>query len=111
MDGLQQDLFGLVWCNPPYGSETGLWLDKCAEHKNGIALVFARTSTKWFHRIAPTADLICFINKRLKFINAKTMKPAGSASADSMFLAWGGNASQVVLQSNLGLCFKGIEVK
>ena len=25
-DGLTQLWYGFVWCNPPYGRETGLWL-------------------------------------------------------------------------------------
>ncbi|ELA9844203.1 hypothetical protein QRL16_001930 [Vibrio parahaemolyticus] len=27
-DGLMQDWFGFVWCNPPYGSQTQHWLKK-----------------------------------------------------------------------------------
>jgi hypothetical protein len=49
-DGLNKEWHGRVWCNPPYGRETFLWLDKLAEHKNGTALIFARTETIGFHR-------------------------------------------------------------
>lgn len=47
-DGLNQEWNGSVWCNPPYGKEAVKWLEKCAEHNNCIALVFARTETKMF---------------------------------------------------------------
>ena len=47
-DGLAQEWEGRVWCNPPYGRETGKWLNRCAAHGNAIALIFARTETKMF---------------------------------------------------------------
>lgn len=47
-DGMSKKWEGRVFCNPPYGTQTKHWLDKCAEHGNCIALVFARTETKMF---------------------------------------------------------------
>ena len=47
-DGLQLPWFGRIWLNPPYGQQTGLWLDRLSRHGNGIALVFARTETAMF---------------------------------------------------------------
>ena len=41
-NGLVQPWDGRIWCNPPYGTETGRWLARMAEHGNGIALIFAR---------------------------------------------------------------------
>lgn len=37
-DGLAQDWFGLVWCNPPY-SKPKPWIEKFIAHNNGIMLV------------------------------------------------------------------------
>lgn len=37
-----------IWCNPPYGTQTKVWLAKMSEHRNGIALIFARTDTIMF---------------------------------------------------------------
>jgi hypothetical protein len=42
-NGLAQPWVGRVWCNPPYGLETARWLNRMAQHGNGIALIFART--------------------------------------------------------------------
>ena len=67
-NGLSKDWFDLIWCNPPYGKETFIWLNKLAEHGNGIALIFARTETKGFHReIWEKAHSIFFFKGRLRF--------------------------------------------
>jgi len=39
-NGLDKEWFGRVWCNPPYGRETFVWLSKLASHGNGVALIF-----------------------------------------------------------------------
>ena len=102
-DGLSQQWDGLVWCNPPYGTQTGAWLKKMKEHNNGIALVFARTGTKWWHETVTSASLVCFISGRLKFIDGNTGQPGGSAGADSVLIAWGQQAKELLLNSGLGL--------
>lgn len=34
-DGLSQEWYGTVWCNPPYGRAIGAWVRKCAESNPG----------------------------------------------------------------------------
>ena len=99
-DGLKLPWQGKIWCNPPYGAETKKWLKRMNEHRNGIALVFARPDTDWFHAYAAKADAILFIKGRIKFVDKsgnpplvldkKTgeMKPSGPG-AGSMLIAWG----------------------
>lgn len=67
---------GFCWMNPPFGgrNEIGKWLDKMAEHGNGIALTPDRTSAGWWQKAAVEADAILFINGKVKFI-----RPDGSA--------------------------------
>ena len=92
IDGLSQPWNGLVWCNPPYGKYTGSWLKRMSEHKNGIALVFARTDCRWYHDYVTTADAILFLKGRIKFVDGLGMTGGGGAGAGSMLIAWGETA-------------------
>lgn len=81
VDGLVQDWSGeVVWCNPPYGREIGKWVKKCAEEskKNNttvVALLPARTDTKWFHEYIYRRAEVVFLRGRLKFGDAKNSAP------------------------------------
>jgi hypothetical protein len=57
-----------IWLNPPYGKETDAWLEKMSTHRNGIALIFARTETAtWQTWVWPFAHSILFLDGRLFF--------------------------------------------
>lgn len=87
-DGLNQPWVGRVFCNPPYGSKTGDWLKKCAEHKNCTALIFARTETRmFFDHIWPCATAILFIKGRLAFYHV-TGVAGDAAGAPSCLITW-----------------------
>jgi hypothetical protein len=89
-DGLYLPWEGRVWCNPPYGSETGRWLNKLAEHGNGIALIFARTETKmFFEHVWDKAEGVLFIEGRLFFYNSDGTKAKANAGAPSCLVAYG----------------------
>ena len=97
-DGLKYDWFGRVWLNPPYGKQTGQWLDKLQEHGNGIALVFARTETKWYQRLKP--DLTFFLSGRIKFLKPDFTEST-NAGHGSMLLCFGRKNVAAVLASDL----------
>ena len=105
-DGRLMPWHGNVFCNPPYGQDTATWLEKLALHGRGVALVFARTDTKWFHRFAADADAICFIEGRIKFI-----KPDGSSGdtpgAGSMLVIYGDDNVQSIVTADIGLVMRG----
>ena len=62
------------YCNPPYGREISNWIELM--QGNGVALLPARTDTKWFHDlILPKAHEIRFIKGRLKFDDCKNSAP------------------------------------
>lgn len=100
-DGLDQDWYGFVWCNPPYGSETHRWLYRMNKHANGIALIFARTDTETFHDFAFSADAILFIKGRLSFYRVDGVKSDKQAGAPSCLLAWGDEAVKRLENSNI----------
>jgi hypothetical protein len=70
-DGLERDWFGFVWLNPPYGRGVlPLWVEKFADHGNGIALVPERTSTAWWQALVSRADMILCVKSKIPFSNA-----------------------------------------
>jgi len=94
-DGLSKNWFGRVWCNPPYGTQTGKWLHALSNHGNGIALIFARTETRmFFDYIWDKADALYFIKGRLRFYNVDGTPGNNTAGAPSVLVAYGKNNIQ-----------------
>ena len=104
-DGLAQKWQGTVWMNPPYGRFTSNWLEKFIKHRDGIALVFARTDTLWFHNLALKADALIFTKGRLAFINPERNDTTTSASG-SLFIACGEKSVNALEKSDLGWFIK-----
>lgn len=74
-DGLKKDWSDeVVFMNPPYGREIGKWVAKVAEG-GGVALLPARTDTRWFHDYIYGKAKIRFIKGRLKFGGHKNSAP------------------------------------
>lgn len=102
-DGLQSKWFGNVWLNPPYGKQTSEWLAKMHEHRNGVALVFARTDCKWFHDYIAKSDAILFLKGRVKFVDGLGATGGSGAGSGSMLAAWGEpNVSAIRAMSDVG---------
>jgi hypothetical protein len=82
-NGLQQPWHGRVFMNPPYGREIDAWIEKlvteveCGNVTEAIALVPARTDTRWFGRLRDY--VCCFIAGRLVFIGNEDPAPFPSA--------------------------------
>ena len=80
-DGLSKPWEGRIWLNPPYGAETFKWMEQLAKHRNGLALIFARTETRGFHsEIWDKAHSVFFFKGRLRFFHV-TGKRGGTANA------------------------------
>ncbi len=89
-NGLMQKWTGRVWLNPPYGTQTKLWLAKMAGHGNGIALIYARTETQMFFRyIWQAADGIMFLRRRLRFYTMNGEPAKAPCGAPSVLVAYG----------------------
>lgn len=71
-DGLLQNWGGhTVWCNPPYSNVKG-WMRKCyyeghRPNTTVVALVFAKTDTRWWWNYVQHKCEIRFVKGRLKF--------------------------------------------
>lgn len=104
-NGLAVPWQGRVWLNPPYGPQTGLWLGKLADHGDGVALVFARTDTRWFQSCAARAQVVCMVEGRIRFVQPNGQR-AGTAGAPSCLLAYGDECADAVSSCGLGLTFE-----
>lgn len=77
------------WVNPPYGPETGAWLDKLSRHGSGTALIFARTETEaWHSFVWPHAHSIFFFNQRLWFHHADGTRGKSNAGGPSALISY-----------------------
>lgn len=94
---------GRAFVNPPYGPLVPRFLDRLAEHGDGIALVFARTETRWAQKHLRLADAVVFMSDRLYFVRADGFK--GRAGAGSMLLVYGRKNVDPVLEAKLGVAF------
>lgn len=91
-DGLTCDWSGRVWLNPPYGNEAEKWLNKLADHGDGISLIFARTETRsFFKEVWGKASALLFIEGRLHFHDINGVKASANAGAPSVLVAYGQN--------------------
>lgn len=104
---LEQDWYGFVWMNPPFGKRNGLepWLAKFFEHDHGIALTPDRTSAPWFQKYARQAKALLFLPK-VRFI-----RPDGSEGKSpgcgTVLMAAGSRANRALINAaSLGLYAK-----
>lgn len=75
---------GLAYVNPPYGRELPKWIAKMALEGGAgaeiIALIPARPDTRaWQRDIRGTADRVCFLAGRIRFVGAPAAAPFPSA--------------------------------
>ena len=84
-NGLDEDWSGHnVFMNPPYGRQIKHWIKKAyeegqKENTTVIALIPARTDTRYWHDYVMHADSIFFVKGRLKFGNGENSAPFPSA--------------------------------
>ena len=101
-DGLALPWGGMVWLNPPYGSEAWTWLDRLADHGKGIALVFARTETAGFvEQVWGKADAVLFLHGRLHFHYPDGTRAPANSGAPSCLVAYGREAAERLERSGL----------
>ncbi len=92
-DGLMLPWEGLVFCNPPYGPQTGKWLGRCADHGNALALVFARTETRTFvETVWRSATAVFFLHGRPHFHLPTGERARGNSGGPLALIAYGPRA-------------------
>jgi phage N-6-adenine-methyltransferase len=84
-DGLRQRWEGVCFCNPPYGTEIALWVQKAFESSlfgtTVVCVLPARTDTRWWQRYIiplPQAD-VSFLPGRQRFSESGNSAPFPSA--------------------------------
>lgn len=108
-DGLTKNWEGVVFMNPPLGGRNGQvpWIKKFINHGNGIGIVAARTSSKWFQDLIPNVDAMLFPRGKTKFI-----RPDGSIGKSPgsgiVIIAIGDYCRNKLENSNIGFY---IEIK
>ena len=75
-----QEWSDMNWMNPPYGREIYHWVRHAYKRSKinnqiTVALLPARTDTKWFHNYILDKTEIRFLKGRLKFSNSKNSAP------------------------------------
>jgi hypothetical protein len=66
-DGLTLPWGGRIFCNPPYGPHVARWVDRMADHRNGILLIFSRVETIAWESVWKTGDAFLFPAGRIYF--------------------------------------------
>lgn len=101
-DGLAAEWHGRVWCNPPFGSHTRAWLKRMAEHRNGIALAFARTDTAMFHEsVFPKAHGAMFVAGRPNFHFPDGTRAKGNSGGPIVLIAYGWSNAELLRDSSI----------
>ena len=99
-DGLSVPWSGRVWCNPPYGRVGARFMERMADHANGMLLVAARTETRAFQQAAGQAWSVCFLRERLHFIRPDGFQ--GRAGFGSALLAFGPDCHRALMAARMG---------
>ena len=101
-DGLKQAWFGRVWLNPPYSRPLiEQFVNRMAEHNNGIALLFNRCGSKMFiDVILEKAAAIKFLKGRIKFYR-KDGTRGGSPGCGSILIAFGEDNAYILEKNSL----------
>lgn len=90
-----------VWLNPPYSRVLlRKFVEKMADHGNGIALLVNRTDNLLFQEVIfPTADSMLFMRHRVKFLRPDGT--TGSPFFGSCLVAWGSHNDDVLLHCGI----------
>ena len=102
-DGLAQEWSGRVWLNPPFGRGVGEWVQRFADHHNGVMLLPSNTETQWFHQHVLRCDALLFVKRRISFVPGNGNGKAGSPDFGCLLVACGSRCVEALRHCGLGL--------
>lgn len=103
-DGLLLPWFGRVWLSPPYGAPMVVapWMRRMAAHDKGMALLFARTETSWFHEtVWGRAKALLFFKGRQTFCFPDGTRPKSNSGAPCVLIAYGQDDAEILAACGL----------
>lgn len=102
-DGAALPWFGRVFLNPPYSRPAYTrFLERMADHDQGVALIFARTETRdFFDCVWERAAGLLFLRGRLKFLRPDGSLGIGNSGAPSVLCAYGAEDADALAFSGL----------
>lgn len=108
-DGLNQEWEGRVWLNPPYSRPLfEKFVNRMAEHNNGIMLTFNRCDTKIFQDVIfPKATGMMFVKGRIKFYTPDGTQ-SGTPGCGSVLVAFGEDNAEIL--RNCGIAGKYVRL-
>ena len=100
-DGLTEPWFGRVWLNPPFQGAVP-WLEKMADHGNGIALLPCATDTVFFQKwVFGHTSGILFLKGRVTFYFPDGSVAANNCPRPCCLVAYGMNNLAALAASGL----------
>jgi hypothetical protein len=109
--GLEERWDAPTWCNPPYGRELKLWLEKMRlEIYRGVTIIAllpcARREQEYFQSTIASASAICLIRKRVDFISSIDGKAVRGNPYASMLLGFNvDHGKWMCAFGEIGRCF------
>lgn len=86
---------GVTWCNPPYGRALPAWAAMLATYGRPrdrdcyqLALVPSRTDARWFRLLWGSAQSVCLLSRRVRFLRPDGTR-GDSAAFPSAIFCWG----------------------
>lgn len=102
MDGLLSPWHGFVYLNPPFDRyQVRGWIERLAKHRNGIALLHARTETDWFRPCWEHASGILFMDRRISFYSPQGIEHPANSGAPPVLVAFGPLARTRLTKSSI----------
>ena len=101
-NGLERNWKGRIWLNPPY-SKPLIWqfVEKLAEHNDGIALLFNRCESQKFQDVIFTkATGMMFLRNRIKFYRPDGTR-GNSPNCGNILIAFGERNAEILKACNI----------